>query len=40
MTPVPPQTECSDGIDNDSDRYVDMQDPQCRNQQDNNESKP
>jgi hypothetical protein len=39
-TPAPSQTECSDGIDNDSDRYVDMQDPQCRNQQDNSESKP
>jgi len=39
-TPVPSQTECSDGIDNDSDRYVDMQDPQCRNPQDNSESKP
>jgi hypothetical protein len=39
-TPVPSQSECSDGIDNDNDRYVDMKDPQCRNPQDNSESKP
>jgi hypothetical protein len=43
FTPEPSETtgpaipECNDGVDNDSDRYVDLQDPQCRNAQDDDE---
>lgn len=46
FTPEPSETnapsipECSDGVDNDNDRYVDMQDPQCRNPQDDDELNP
>ena len=36
-TPVP---ECSDGIDNDSDRYIDLADPQCRDANDVDEANP
>jgi len=47
-TPVPLPTEngqqklpeCSDGVDNDGDRLVDMRDPQCRTASDNSESTP
>lgn len=38
FTPLVPQ--CSDGIDNDGDRLVDLADKQCRNANDNDESKP
>ncbi len=33
-----PLTQCSDGLDNDNDGRVDMQDPGCTSPQDNNES--
>lgn len=34
---VAPQTECNDGIDNDSDNRIDMDDPGCQNPGDNDE---
>lgn len=37
-TPLPPQ--CSDGLDNDADRFTDLADPQCRNANDNDEAVP
>lgn len=46
FTPEPSETnapsvpECKDGLDNDNDRYIDMQDPQCRNPQDDDELNP
>jgi hypothetical protein len=39
-TEAPSVSECNDGVDNDKDRYMDMQDPQCRNPQDDDELNP
>ncbi|MFO8016836.1 MAG: thrombospondin type 3 repeat-containing protein [Candidatus Woesearchaeota archaeon] len=33
-------TECSDGIDNDGDGYIDMVDPGCEDEEDDNETDP
>ena len=30
----PPRTQCRDGIDNDGDTFVDLNDPGCRNKND------
>jgi len=34
----PPQVQCSDGLDNDGDGLVDLNDPGCENAQDNDET--
>jgi len=38
-TPHPNQSECEDGIDNDNDGKIDLQDPQCKSSNDNHEDK-
>lgn len=35
--PLPPQPACSDGIDNDGDGFIDLDDPGCDNAQDDDE---
>ena len=42
ITPIPGQSQCSDGVDNDQDGFTDWSnkggDPQCQNKNDNDES--
>jgi len=38
--PPPPAAECSDGVDNDGDGLVDMNDPNCTTPQDDSEAGP
>lgn len=38
-TPAPSAPQCSDGVDNDGDRAVDLKDKQCRSATDNDESR-
>jgi len=37
-TQTPPRTQCNDGIDNDGDGFVDLNDPNCSGPNDNDES--
>ena len=39
-TPVPAPPQCSDGVDNDGDKLIDLNDRECRDANDNDESTP
>ena len=38
LLPLPPASQCGDGIDNDADGLIDLDDPGCSDISDNNES--
>ena len=40
LNPPPPPTQCSDGIDNDGDGRIDLEDRQCENSEQNSEKHP
>ena len=37
---LPPPTQCSDGVDNDDDGWIDLEDHQCRDASQNSEKHP